>query len=185
MNSLRKITKISIFILVFLAGLVLGSYLSVSKPSAIGDSQAIPLTDREYFRTVQTLIDSANFSIDVIMYTINYYPEYPDSKGHMLLFDLEEAAARGVGVRIITDQTPTEKPVLSMLKDSGIEIKYDSKEKTTHAKLIIIDSKIVIIGSTNWSYNSIEKNHEANVLINSRSLAKQFEDYFNIVWSES
>ncbi|MEE9323190.1 MAG: phospholipase D-like domain-containing protein [Candidatus Aenigmarchaeota archaeon] len=178
--------KITVLTAVLLLGVVLGSFLSPVKiPAEIGENQAIPVTDREYFQTVQNLIDSANSSIKVIMYSINYYPEYPDSRGHMLFFDLEEAAERGVDIKIITDQTPTEKPVLSILKDMGVEVKYDSKDVTTHAKLIIIDSKIVIIGSTNWSYYSIDKNHEANVLIRSPSIAKNFEGYFGSIWVES
>ena len=143
---MRFLAKTAVVILIFLSGLILGSFLfSARIPANIGENQAVPVTDREYFRTVQNLIDSANSSIKVIMYSINYYPEYPDSRGHMLFFDLEEAAERGVDIKIITDQTPTEKPVLSILKDMGVEVKYDSKDVTTHAKLIIIDSKIVII----------------------------------------
>ena len=183
---MHAVTGVAILILVFLSGTVLGSFLTPSKtPADIGESQAVPLNDREYFRTVIELIDSANFSVHAIVYDVNYYPDYPESPSNILLSALEEAAGRGVDVRFITDETPTEKPVITILKENGVGMKFDSKDITTHAKLIIIDSKIVIIGSTNWSYYSIDKNHEANVLINSASLARKFESYFESIWSES
>lgn len=186
MNLPRHVPKFLLLILIFACGLAVGSFMSPSGGTVvIGEGQALPLNDRDYFPTVQHMIDSANSSVKAIIYSVNYYPSYPDSVGHMLLFDLEEAVKRGVDVRLITDQTPTEKPVLSVLRDMGVNVKFDSGDLTTHAKLIIIDSEIVIIGSTNWSYHSIDKNHEANVIVRSASLAKEFEDYFNMIWAES
>ncbi len=183
---MSSLTKITVLILIFLLGVVIGSFLSPAEiPANVGENQAIPVTDREYFQTVRNLINSANFSIRMLMFDVKYYPDYPESPGNFLLLALGEAARIGVDVRIITDEYLTEKPVLSMLKENGVNIKFDSKDITTHAKLIIIDSKIVIIGSTNWSYHSIDKNHEANVLIVSTSLAKQFEGYFERIWVES
>ena len=183
---MHSLAKLMVFILVFLSGLVLGSFLLPAKPPAeIGENQVIPLNDREYFSTLKNLIDSANSSVHILMYNVNYYPSYPDSPSNLLIHALGNASERGVGVKIITDETPTEKPVLGILRERGVDIKFDSKDVTTHAKLIIIDSKIVIIGSTNWSYYSIDKNHEANVLINSESLAKEFEGYFGRIWVES
>jgi len=67
-------------------------------------------------------------------------------------------------------------------KGIGIEIKHDSEEVTTHSKLVIIDGKTVILGSTNWSYYGLEKNHEANVLIRSKEIADYFEKYFDELW---
>ncbi len=178
--------KITVLIPVFLSGLVIGLFLSpAGTPAEIGENEAIPLNDRDYFFTLKNLIESANSSVKIIMYTVNYYPQYPDSPSNSLINALGNASERGVAVRIITDETPTEKPVLSILEEKGADIKFDSGDVTTHAKLIIIDSKIVIIGSTNWSYYSIDKNHEANLLIISESLARDFENYFESIWVES
>jgi len=179
---------LSISVLVLIAGFFSGSFfasVSGDKPAGLAENQAISLTDRDYFPTVHHLFNSSNVSIHMVMFSMNYYPDYPDSLANYLIEDLMEASERGIDVKIITDQFDTEKPVLSMLSETGINIKYDSKDTTTHGKLIIIDSKIVIVGSTNWSYYSIEKNHEANLIINSEEIAKQFEDYFEKIWREA
>jgi phosphatidylserine/phosphatidylglycerophosphate/cardiolipin synthase-like enzyme len=46
-----------------------------------------------------------------------------------------------------------------------------------HCKLIIIDGKTVIVGSTNWSYYAIDKNREASVVIRDERIARIFEEY--------
>jgi len=173
---------------VFLVGLVFGMLITPSLshyPVDITENQIALLTDRDYFGGVHTLLSQANRSIRMVMFDVKYYPDYPESLVNALLSDLESAAGRGVEVRIITDEYLTEKPVVRILKENGIDIKFDLKDTTTHSKLIIIDSKIVIVGSTNWGYHSIEKNHEANVIIYSVPIAKQFEGYFERIWVES
>ena len=177
-----------LFPLVFFAGIMLGAFFISfprSSPVDISENQVALLNDRDYFEGVTSFISIANHSIHMVMFDVKYYPDYPDSLASSLLSALGDAAGRGVDVRIITDEFLTEKPVLSMLKEKGANIKFDSRDITTHAKLIIIDSEIVIIGSTNWSYHSIEKNHEANVVIRSPPLAKKFDGYFEKVWAES
>jgi len=182
----KKIFPVAV--LVFIAGLLLGSlvtYTLSQKPADIRDNQVALLADRDYFGNVHSLLSQAEDSIHMVMFDVKYYPDYPESLVNSLLSDLEQAAKRGVDVRIITDEYLTEKPVVRILQESGIGIKFDSGEITTHSKLIIIDSKIVIVGSTNWGYHSIEKNHEANVIIRSSSLSRQFEGYFEGIWAES
>lgn len=185
MRSAGKAVILSIILAAFIAGLLSGQAFRDKGPVDIGRGQALSLTDREYFPTVREAISSANGSIRMVMFDIRYYPDYPESPGNLLIGLLGDAAERGVDVRMIADEWLTEKPVLSMLRERGVCIKYDSGETTTHAKLIIIDSEIVIIGSTNWSYHSFEENHEANAVIRSEELAGQFIDYFEKIWSES
>ena len=183
--------KILILAVIFLTGIVfgvLGSYhfftSSFHFPVEIGPDQIIPITDQDYFPYVHKLLSSSNESVHMVMFSVNYYPDYPESKENYLLDDLIELAERGIDVKIVTDQFQTEKPVLTYLSNNGVQIKYDSGDRTTRSKLIIIDRKYVFIGSTNWGYYSIERNHEANVLVYSSKLAEQFEGYFQGVWNE-
>ncbi|MBI4017764.1 MAG: phospholipase, partial [Candidatus Aenigmarchaeota archaeon] len=66
----------------------------------------------------------------------------------------------------------------NMLRARGIDARLDGADVTTHAKVLVADD-YVLIGSTNWSFTSFEKNHEANVLVRSRELAEEMEDYFD------
>ena len=70
----------------------------------------------------------------------------------------------------------------NLLTKGGVAVAYDPLAITTHTKLLIIDGKISIVGSTNWTYNALDKNHEASVLIQSSEVASNLQDYFQSVW---
>jgi cardiolipin synthase len=40
---------------------------------------------------------------------------------------------------------------------------------------VVIDEYITIVGSANWTYGALRKNHEASVMIKSRDVALAFE----------
>lgn len=179
----------------FIAGLIIG--LSVSffifqvkticpicsyEPTDIRPDQIQPVTDQQYFNTINDLLKSANRSVHIVMFEIKRYEDYPNSSMNSIIKNLIDLRKNGVDVKIIADEYLTEKSTVDYLKSNGIDIKFESPDRTTHDKLIIIDGKIVVVGSTNWSYYAIEKNREANVIVYSEDVASQFEKYFEEVW---
>ena len=62
-----------------------------------------------------------------------------------------------------------------LLLSAGVPVLYDSKNRVTHSKVMVIDRYITIVGSTNWTYSALKKNHEASVIIRSRDVALAFE----------
>jgi len=158
---------------------------SVGLPA--GDVQVI--TDREYFTVVRTCFREARSSISVMMFEAAYYERYPNSPTNVLIRELIAACKRGVDVKVILekrkDQDRTQENNLKtgkLLSEGGVKVKYDPVTVTTHTKLLIIDGEMVIVGSTNWTYSALEKNHEVSVLIRSPEVARNLHDYFQRVW---
>ncbi len=143
------------------------------------------VNDREYFEAVSPLLKNSKESIHILMFNVAYYVKYPNSTMNFIIRDLIEAADRGVDVKIVADEYQSTEATVEYLQSRGINIKFDNPEQTTHSKLIIVDGKVVIVGSTNWSYYAIEKNHESNVIIESEIIAEEFELYFEAIWEES
>ena len=139
-------------------------------PSLYVDESYIVISDDEYFDYVSELIDSAEYSIHIVLFEIKYYDKYPDSDVNKLVEQLIDKNQKGVDVKIIVDQFLTDDRAVELLYKTGVDIKYDSTSRTTHSKLIIIDEKIVIIGSTNWSYYSLTKNRESNIALNNKEI---------------
>ena len=71
------------------------------------------------------------------------------------------------------------------LKDHGVDVRLDFNPDTEHMKIVIIDGKIVYIGSHNWSEASLYYNHEVSIRIVSRDIAKEVEKYFNYLWNRA
>jgi len=145
-----------------------------------------PINNRYYLPRIMELISNAKTSIKIVMYNIAWYGKYPDSSSNRIINKLCEAAKRKVNVTVILNQdkfdnnriTNDSKEAGEILKKSGVNVLYDPIDQTTHAKLMIVDDRYVVIGSFNWSYYSIEKNNEVAVVIDSKEIAQQYLKYF-------
>lgn len=182
------------FLFGLLAGILLGVILGILVvnlfqeqlcPSVLCVNKAslVPISDRGYFPAVHRELQRAQHSIHIVAFEMKYYEDYPDSNQNRIVEALVDAHERGVDVRIIVDQYSKENNAYEFLTEKGIQIRYDSEDVTTHAKLIIIDGKTVILGSTNFSYYGLERNHEADILVDAEHVGEYFEGYFEELWS--
>lgn len=144
------------------------------------------INDREYYPAVKRAFSEAEDSIHIALYGAKYYAgdsRKDNTQVNSLIDSLAEAVERGVKVKVLFDEEWEGVVETAIhLKSLGIDAKFDSEDVRTHAKFIVIDGELVIIGSTNWSYHALQKNHEANVLIKNEELARQYEDYFEDLW---
>lgn len=152
----------------------------------------VPLPNRDYVPTLHRVFQGAKKSIHVAMFTMRYYPDYPNDANSIIIGDLIDAKKRGVDVKIILDasnwnlnNTRENKQVADSLRNAGIEVYFDPLNVTTHNKMIVVDSEITIVGSHNWSYYALERNNEVSVLIKSKEVGKAFEKIFSEILERS
>ena len=143
------------------------------------------ICNRDYAPALFNAITSARDSIHIVMYSGGYYPDHPEGINRRLYRALAAAKERDVEVKVILDasdwnlgNTEKNRKLEKYLEANGIPVWWDPPDITTHSKCIIVDAYTVIVGSTNWTYYALAYNNEANVLIRSKALAKQFESYF-------
>jgi phosphatidylserine/phosphatidylglycerophosphate/cardiolipin synthase-like enzyme len=144
--------------------------------------------DAQYFQIARKLIQEAKHSIQVMMFEMGYYDRNPNTPSNLLIKELIDAKKRGVKVEVILEVREGEDRTAKrnrhtgkILSEGGVEVIYDPLFKTTHAKLMMVDGKITLLGSTNWTYHALTTNNEASILIRSKEVAKAFTDYFNRV----
>lgn len=187
---MKKILFFVLILAAFLGGIWTGRHLS--QPGYSGSE--VPVLDRDYYDKALSLIRGADRTIHILMFELFYYPQHPESKTNILLQELVNAHRRGVNVKVCVeggedylgeDFLRKQLRGYRYLKENGVEIRVDPKGVTSHAKLLIVDGRTVLLGSTNWSYHALEKNSETNVLVESPSLASSFEKYFNRIWKSS
>jgi len=105
---------------------------------------------------------------------------------------LKYIAKKGVKVKIIFDFESSERrKSRSMLyylaKYKNIDIyqikgKYAKKKKyygKMHQKMAVIDDKVLILGSANWSYSGFGKNYEVVLIEYDKKLAKKYSKFFD------
>ncbi len=150
-------------------------------------STIIPVCNRDYPVVVDSLLNSAKKTIDIMMFEMYFYS---GNSVRELEDDLCSAVLKGVKVNVLLDGSFDEnyadnKETADYLVSNGVNIKFDPAGITTHSKLIIIDSTTVVVGSTNWSYSAFESNNETNVVITDTTTARYFLDYFYNIWNVS
>ena len=175
-SSLRKPTCI--------LTIILASVLLITAPlSAQGGfspAKVKDISDRAYEPAVIELLDGAKESIVMSMYVISLGTKY-NNPMRLLLNDLVEARERGVGVTVYLntkfrdtredDTRITESSAVKILKGAGCVVHFIKYRTRLHDKLIIVDRRFVVEGSTNWSISALRDNYESATLIDSPELA--------------
>ena len=101
---------------------------------------------------------------------------------------LQTIAARvkaGVDVRLIEDQQNGEKWAEKM-KSTGVDLTANIRlqpQPSVHNKGFVIDSKIVVVSSQNFSPAGVQTNRDAGVIIESPEIAQYFEPIFLSDWN--
>lgn len=92
---------------------------------------------------------------------------------------LIDAHARGVSVRVFTENDNADKEEIERLQDEGVSVRDDGdNEGYMHHKFIVIDEQYVWTGSYNPTYNGTHKNNNNVIWIDSVPLAYNFTQEF-------
>jgi phosphatidylserine/phosphatidylglycerophosphate/cardiolipin synthase-like enzyme len=180
---LKKVIRI---LLLFSLLSVFGVSSSLGLPAE--DVQLI--TNNQYVPAAQKTIREAQKSIQVMMFEMVHYAGRSHSPSNLLIKELIEARKRGVKVEVILDMRKEEDRTAKqnrhtgkILSDGGVDVIYDPLDRTTHAKVIVADGELTLLGSTNWTYSALSNNNEASVLIRSKDVARELGAYFSRVKS--
>ena len=130
------------------------------------------LTDR-----IIELIDNAEKSIHVMIFTFSKR-EIADA--------LIRAKDRGIKVKVIAEeyQSNHDWSQIYYLEENGVNVILDKNNKTFHHKTIIIDEKITITGSFNFTNSAQYNNDENSLIIHSEYISKEYEREFFRLWEK-
>ncbi len=129
-------------------------------------------------------INRARKSIDVAMYAFTSRP---------IARALVDAHRRGVRVRVIMDKKFAEKSRFSKhiyLMKRGIPVKLVSpppgvrgRVGLMHHKFAVIDGRVLLTGSFNWTASAEKLNYENLLVFHSEEMAAIYEREFNRIWN--
>jgi len=125
--------------------------------------------------TINIIIGAKKY---IYMQTPYFLPSEP------LLQALQIASLSGVDVRLMVSRKsdsryvdPAAHSYYSDLLEAGMKI-YELEDKFMHAKTIVTDDMLSVIGSANLDFRSFETNFEINCFIYDRDIALQNRDIF-------
>jgi cardiolipin synthase A/B len=137
-----------------------------------GPDREVPAIRNLYF----LCLNQATSSIDI---TTPYF--VPDSD---LTIALKMAVQRGVKVRLLVPKKPDHRIVemasrtyYPELLNSGLQV-YLYEGGLLHAKVLIVDGEVSVVGAANFDHRSFRLNYEVSEVIYSHDIAKQLTDQF-------
>ncbi|MDK2384139.1 MAG: phospholipase D family protein [Candidatus Korarchaeota archaeon] len=120
-------------------------------------------------------ISRANESVDLAIYSFTL-----DSLGDALV----RAHQRGVKVRVIMERNQINRwSEYNRLRGAGIEVRLDGNPAYMHNKFMVIDGRVVLTGSYNYTKQADTRNDENLLVVIGEDIAGAYEAEFNEMWS--
>lgn len=129
----------------------------------------------EYPKKVIPLIESAKKNIDIVVYDWRWYMDQNMHPTQQFNIALVNAKNRGVQIRAVLNK----RLIVDLLNKVGIKAKVLKDRRTVHTKLLIIDDKILVIGSHNFTRNAFTSNIETSVIVEIPEGNTRLRDFFN------
>lgn len=173
---------------VLLAGVMLLSNESAADAKSAfynpASGEVTPLMNKDYFPVLLQAVDEAKKEIFIAIFSFKA-GVHPNSRPDLLLEHLGRAVKRGVSVKVILENAGEGHDDLSrqniktktLLEAKGVQVYLDSPAKTTHTKLVVVDQRLVFIGSHNFTSSAFRHNNEISVLIDKPDLAQNVRNY--------
>lgn len=153
--------------------------------------------NEQYFPLLRGKISQAQKDIYLIAFLFKTDP-YRYNPARLIMEDLIIAHQRGVKVHVFferkgqgrssrfneDDLARANEATAEELIRAGVEVKFDLPQKTTHAKVAIIDRRYVFLGSHNLTKSAFMYNNELSILVDSPPLASQVLGYLDRIESE-
>lgn len=141
-------------------------------------NQTTTIIGKEFPQIVGPLIYQAKHSIDIIVYDWRWYSDQIGSEIQRFNNAIVTAKKKGVKVRAITNSPH----IINILKENKIEAKQNFSSRKLHAKLMMIDDKIAIFGSHNYTMSAFTTNFEISIATQNENVVNRFKIFFNNLW---
>lgn len=99
------------------------------------------------------------------------------------LIDVVAQKTASIDVKIICSQYQLNEGWLERLQSAGVNLGSVKIQNGVHNKGFVIDSRIVALGSQNWSGDGVLRNRDASVIIENEKAAKYYESIFLHDWT--
>jgi len=170
MQYLKRNTRFSI-----LTFLIIILYITISISTLAKTEVYFSLYDNPQKEIIKN-INQAEAFINIAMYI------FTDKE---IALPLVKAQERGVKVRLYLDkdQVDYQYSQSRFLMQKGIKIRISSNNYIMHHKFAIIDNRILLTGSYNWTFSANNRNDENLMVMDDPEIIEIFQNQFINLWT--
>lgn len=97
---------------------------------------------------------------------------------------LINAQDKGVKIRVYLDksQIDSKYSISRFLVQEGIKVRISTNKYIMHHKFAIIDNRILLTGSYNWTFSANHRNDENLMVIDDPDIISRYQNYFEKLW---
>ncbi len=157
--------------------------LAVRRMVVTRPGQVQLLCDQDYYPMLLNFLQNAGRRVRVAMFVFRA-TEAAGNRPAVVVDELIAAAGRGVEVTVLLERSAYEEDLnrehqrlADILRQGGVEVRFGPERTTTHAKVVLVDDRFVLLGSHNLTHSALRFNHECSLLVDSRELAAQLTSY--------
>jgi len=163
----RPRTIASLLFLIFSFGLISFSFAQEAK--------VFFSPQRGCTRAIISYLSQARQSVEIAMYSLT---------SDDITREIIRAKKRGVQVRIVYDksQRGQKSSQIGFLKEQGVAARVYQGTGLMHNKFALIDDKILLTGSFNWTKNAEDGNAENLLVLSDKKLIAQYTKEFVHLW---
>jgi phosphatidylserine/phosphatidylglycerophosphate/cardiolipin synthase-like enzyme len=149
----------------------------VNKPDA---TQVFFTRSTSVAQVIERLIKTTKVTIDAALYRLSH---------PRLARALHDAAQRGVRVRVLLDSgkyemTPATRELLAKFKiPYRLRSGRSGRWAKMHHKFAVLDRRVAMAGSYNWTLESEEENFEDLLVLREHHQVHEFGEEFEVLWA--
>ena len=183
----KHLLNISILAAVGLALLAVAAGRAQAKgpaASAYFPCKVTPLVNREFFPALVAAVDEARGEILISVFSFKA-GVHKRSRPDILVEHLARAVERGVDVLVVLEDSSDPGSNVArqnaktkiILEKRGVKVYMDDPARTTHTKLVVVDQRLVFVGSHNFTSSAFGHNNEITMMIEQPGLAEEVRAY--------
>ena len=150
------------------------------------------IRNEQYLTAAQGILDLARQRVDICTYKFEL-SQRADARGLNSLIDrLYALAAAGKKIRVLLNTTGARSGLTKInehaarvLKQHDIDCRTLPDGRCQHAKILLVDGCLGLIGSHNWSPKSMTENFEVAVEIHHAGYLLDLQEHFEKIWAGS
>jgi len=148
--------------------------------------------NEQFYPVAEAFLEDARKSVDICTFKFEFSTRPAARELNRLIDILYSLALVDVKIRVLLNTTRARSGLTKInehaareLKKHAIEVRTLPDGRCQHAKTLVVDNCVGLVGSHNWTPRSLTENYEVSIALYHAGYIKEIQDHFEKIWAGS